>query len=267
MDGRGMTAAPPASAIIALRELPIAQRLLGLYEYGLDGCDRRSDEQVRAVIEELIGSLDFNFGDITEGFARVYGYCLRKVADGDFDRVAWILRELRDTWARALMEAPAGSPEPQRAELPDADVLSVSPSGEMALCVGRSFRSLFDASGTLARENGGWTCTTDAGTVDVPPTVQGLLHSRLDRLPAGARRLIQEAAVLGLATALLGTWVTLWALNNLALAVQKSLGNVIDLFGPRFRNAVFAVIVLSAILNGWFSLHPPLQLPFPPAGS
>ena len=45
----------------------------------------------------------------------------------------------------------AGSPEPQRAELPDADVLSVSPSGEMALSVGRSFRSLFDASGTLAR--------------------------------------------------------------------------------------------------------------------
>jgi len=105
MDGREMTAAPPASAIIALRELPIAQRLLGLYEYGLDGCDRQSDEQVRAVIEELIGSLDFNFGDITEGFARVYGYCLRKVAESDFDRVAWILRELRDTWARALLEA------------------------------------------------------------------------------------------------------------------------------------------------------------------
>ncbi|MBI3121274.1 MAG: AAA family ATPase, partial [candidate division NC10 bacterium] len=57
-------------------------------------------------------------------------------------------------------------------------------------------RSLI-AAGTLARENGGWTCTTDAGTMDVPPTIQGLLLSRLDRLPAGARRLIQEAAVLG----------------------------------------------------------------------
>lgn len=57
-------------------------------------------------------------------------------------------------------------------------------------------RSLI-AAGTLARENGGWTCTTEAGTVDVPPTIQGLLLSRLDRLPAGARRLIQEAAVLG----------------------------------------------------------------------
>ncbi len=50
-----------------------------------------------------------------------------------------------------LFVAQPGSPEPQRAELPDADVLSVSPSGEMALCVGRRFRSLFDASGTLAR--------------------------------------------------------------------------------------------------------------------
>jgi adenylate cyclase len=52
-------------------------------------------------------------------------------------------------------------------------------------------------AGTLVRENGGWACTTDAGTVDVPPTIQGLLLSRLDRLPTGARHLIQEAAVLG----------------------------------------------------------------------
>jgi len=50
-----------------------------------------------------------------------------------------------------LFVAQPGSPEPQRAELPDADVLSVSASGEMALCVGRRYRSLFEASGTLAR--------------------------------------------------------------------------------------------------------------------
>ncbi len=52
-------------------------------------------------------------------------------------------------------------------------------------------------AGTLVRENGGWTCATDPGTVDVPPTIQGLLLSRLDRLPPGTRRLIQEAGVLG----------------------------------------------------------------------
>ncbi len=53
------------------------------------------------------------------------------------------------------------------------------------------------ATGTLARENGGWGCMADASSVEVPPTIQGLLLSRLDRLPAGGRRLIQEAAVLG----------------------------------------------------------------------
>src|SRR5574341_320716 len=51
--------------------------------------------------------------------------------------------------------------------------------------------------GTLVRENGGWTCAADPGTVDVPPTLQGLLLSRLARLPTGTRRLIQEAGVLG----------------------------------------------------------------------
>ncbi len=50
-----------------------------------------------------------------------------------------------------LFVAQPGSPESQRAELPDADVLSVSVTGEMALSVGRRFRSLFDATGTLAR--------------------------------------------------------------------------------------------------------------------
>ena len=53
------------------------------------------------------------------------------------------------------------------------------------------------AGGVLVREDTGWTCTADVATVEVPPTLQGLLLSRVDRLPPGARRLLQEAAVLG----------------------------------------------------------------------
>jgi adenylate cyclase len=34
--------------------------------------------------------------------------------------------------------------------------------------------------------------------VNIPPTLHGLLLSRVDRLPADARRLLQEAAVLGM---------------------------------------------------------------------
>jgi predicted ATPase/class 3 adenylate cyclase len=53
------------------------------------------------------------------------------------------------------------------------------------------------AGGVLVREKTDWTCTTDVATVEVPPTLQGLLLSRIDRLPPAARRLLQEAAVLG----------------------------------------------------------------------
>jgi tetratricopeptide (TPR) repeat protein len=53
------------------------------------------------------------------------------------------------------------------------------------------------ARGVLQRHGDEWTCAADVGAVDVPLTIQGLLLSRLDRLPADARRLIHEAAVVG----------------------------------------------------------------------
>jgi adenylate cyclase len=51
--------------------------------------------------------------------------------------------------------------------------------------------------GVLARHGDGWVCTAACEAVDVPATLQGLLLSRVDRLDADARRLLQEAAVLG----------------------------------------------------------------------
>jgi predicted ATPase len=58
-------------------------------------------------------------------------------------------------------------------------------------------RSLI-ASGVLRRESGGWRCSTDTAALEVPATLQGLLLSRVDRLPAAMRRMAQEASVLGL---------------------------------------------------------------------
>src|SRR5262249_51912065 len=54
------------------------------------------------------------------------------------------------------------------------------------------------AEGVLVRTGDGWACADrGAAGVEVPVTVQGLILSRLDRLPAPTRRLAQEAAVLG----------------------------------------------------------------------
>ena len=53
------------------------------------------------------------------------------------------------------------------------------------------------SKGVLVRQGDRWACTAACEAVDVPPTLHGLLLSRVDRLPADARRLLQEAAVLG----------------------------------------------------------------------
>jgi len=51
--------------------------------------------------------------------------------------------------------------------------------------------------GALVRDGDRWTTSAEWEAADVPPTLQGLLLSRVDRLPADSRRLLQEAAVLG----------------------------------------------------------------------
>ncbi|MCE3250766.1 MAG: family ATPase, partial [Geminicoccaceae bacterium] len=53
------------------------------------------------------------------------------------------------------------------------------------------------STGVLVHQGGRWICTTACEAVNVPPTLQGLLLSRIDRIPEDARRLLQEAAVLG----------------------------------------------------------------------
>ena len=52
-------------------------------------------------------------------------------------------------------------------------------------------------NGVLTREADQWRCRPVSGSVEVPSSIEGLLLSRVDRLPAKARRTLQSAAVLG----------------------------------------------------------------------
>ena len=72
----------------------------------------------------------------------------------------------------------------------------VSRAGGNPLFVEEIVRTLV-GKGILVREGRGWASPAACQDVDVPPTLQGLLLSRVDRLPADGRRLLQEAAVLG----------------------------------------------------------------------
>jgi adenylate cyclase len=69
-------------------------------------------------------------------------------------------------------------------------------AGGNPLFVEEIVRSLL-GRGFLVRQGNHWECTATCESVDVPSNLQGLLLSRVDRLPADARRLLQEAAVIG----------------------------------------------------------------------
>jgi adenylate cyclase len=53
------------------------------------------------------------------------------------------------------------------------------------------------AGGVLVGTADGWRCASNASLPDVPPTIEALLLSRIDRLPTPMRRCLHEAAVLG----------------------------------------------------------------------
>jgi adenylate cyclase len=70
-------------------------------------------------------------------------------------------------------------------------------AGGNPLFVEEIVRSLV-SNGVLVRQSDRWTCTEAGQGVNVPPTLHGLLLSRVDSLPTDTRRLLQEAAVLGM---------------------------------------------------------------------
>ncbi len=74
--------------------------------------------------------------------------------------------------------------------------LVVARAGGNPMFVEEIVRSLVER-GLLVRTPEGWSCASECGAVDVPPTLYGLLLSRLDRLGVDDRRTVQEAAVLG----------------------------------------------------------------------
>ncbi len=70
-------------------------------------------------------------------------------------------------------------------------------AGGNPLFVEETVRSLV-TSGVLVRDGDRWACAGSGETVNIPPTLHGLLLSRVDKLSLAARRVLQAAAVLGM---------------------------------------------------------------------
>jgi len=79
-----------------------------LYERGLAACLRRDAREVREVVLELVGALDFEYEQAARKLAGLYDRCLRQTAAGRFDRAREVFRMLLETWG-----APAQVAEPR----------------------------------------------------------------------------------------------------------------------------------------------------------
>lgn len=65
-----------------------------LYELGIKACDDKDEHKARKVIKTLIGSLNLESEETALGLYRIYGYCLRRLKNGKFDKTQDILGEL-----------------------------------------------------------------------------------------------------------------------------------------------------------------------------
>jgi flagellin-specific chaperone FliS len=54
------------------------------------------------VLIELMGALNFEYEDISTRLYRLYEYCQRLVFQRKYDEALHIIKELRDSWAKAF---------------------------------------------------------------------------------------------------------------------------------------------------------------------
>jgi flagellin-specific chaperone FliS len=79
-----------------------ADRVLALYDRALAGCAAQDAADVTEALLALIAMLDLEQAtDVADAFHRLYSYGMRQALERRFDRVAWILGNLRETWAGA----------------------------------------------------------------------------------------------------------------------------------------------------------------------
>lgn len=104
------------------------------------------------------------------------------------------LEPLADSAIESLLAAFFGGESPFEPALQERIVRQ---AGGNPLYLEEVVRGLI-SNGVLTRgADGRWRCDAAAGNVEVPSSIEGLLLSRMDRLPPAARRTLQSAAILG----------------------------------------------------------------------
>ena len=80
------------------------QLIVKLYDLGISACHRDDRYKVRAVLRELISSLDMDKGgEIAGRLYSLYAFCMDHSTSGDLETVAEILGGLREAWKTSVV--------------------------------------------------------------------------------------------------------------------------------------------------------------------
>ena len=80
------------------------QLVLKIYDLGIAACRRDDRSKVRAVLAELMSSLNFEEGgEVASQLQGLYEYCLIESANGDLETVRTLLEGLREAWREGVM--------------------------------------------------------------------------------------------------------------------------------------------------------------------
>jgi flagellin-specific chaperone FliS len=87
-----------------LMGLSKGQLLLTVYDIAITGCQQQDGSKAMRAVSELISALNFEYQEIAVGLFRLYQYVNDQLQKKNFTEPLYLLRELRDTWATALMQ-------------------------------------------------------------------------------------------------------------------------------------------------------------------
>lgn len=80
------------------------QLVLKLYDLGIQCSLQGNRSKLRAVLAELVGSLNFESGgDIAERLYSLYEYCITESVEGDLAIVRDVLSGLREAWKQGVV--------------------------------------------------------------------------------------------------------------------------------------------------------------------
>jgi flagellar protein FliS len=85
------------------------EQLVGkLYNLGITACHRGERSKLRAVLVELISSLDFEQGgELANRLYALYEFCLHESVTGDLAMINELFSGLRSAWQEAVLDKAA----------------------------------------------------------------------------------------------------------------------------------------------------------------